>query len=519
MITVISEILVRTRTDIRLNRGMFIKKFICRSKALFLIALGFPLAARGDDDASSGIWAHDNLFAWCVVPFDANKRTPEQRAQMFNDLGIKQFVYDWRDTDIPNFDAELDALQKHGITLLGWWSPGSAADPNLKLILETFKRHNVHPQLWVAGGGNLTNSAEEQKERVNQEADRINGLVKMASPYGCKVELYNHNYWYGMEDNELAILDRLKELGVTDVGMVYNFSHAHDDLHDDTTTFSAIWKRIQPHVVAVNLVGMGPWNQEIYLAQGQHEFDMMKTIQDSGWTGPVGLVAEKGGDAAVTLKNYMTGLDWLAARLKEAHIGSDRPFPEIPAPSPLVPGQFGSQAMDVSDGGVTVGSKDELRESPITVELWAKLSNANAVNVLVASDPKSSRDHWELNSRRFDGDFGAVLSGKGQEIRSHTPICDNQWHYLAMVLDLATVKLYVDGKKVADAQVESPDGDKNPGDIAIGRSVEGDDGCYGTIQDVRISKGAKDISAVPTAPLTNDDDTLELWRLDKLPHH
>ena len=88
-----------------------------------------------------------------------------------------------------------------------------------------------------------------------------------------------------------------------------------------------------------------------------------------------------------------------------------------------------------------------------------------------------------------------------------------------MVLDLATVKLYVDGKKVADAQVESPDGDKNPGDIAIGRSVEGDDGCYGTIQDVRISKGAKDISAVPTAPLTNDDDTLELWRLDKLPHH
>ena len=248
---------------------------------------------------------------------------------MLQDLGFKQFVYDWRDKDIPTFDAEIEALQKHGITILGWWFPLSASDPKATLILETFKRHGIHPQLWVKRGGALTKTPEEQQQRVLQEADQINALVQLAAPYGCKIELYNHNYWFGQEDNQLAIIDRLKELGVTDVGMVYNFSHAHDELHDDTVNFSEIWKKIQPHVVAVNITGMGLWKQIIYPSQGQHELDMMRTIQDSGWTGPVGLIAEKGGDAAVTLKNYLTGLDWLTAELKTPGSNGPAPFPAL----------------------------------------------------------------------------------------------------------------------------------------------------------------------------------------------
>ena len=37
---------------------------------------------------------------------------------------------------------------------------------------------------------------------------------------------------------------------------------------------------------------------------------------NSGWRGPIGLIAEKGGDAEVTLKNYLNGLDWLAAEFE-----------------------------------------------------------------------------------------------------------------------------------------------------------------------------------------------------------
>ena len=308
--------------------------FVC-----FAVMSLYPGAGlRGENPATSPIWSHDNLYAWCVVAYDTKARGPEERAQMLQDLGFKQFVYDWRDKDVPNFDAEIEALQKHGITLLGWWCPPTAKDPKTQLILDALKRHNIHPQLWVRGAGTPTTTTEEQQQRVIQEADRINALVKLAAPYGCKIELYNHNGWFGQEENQLAVIDRLKELGVTDVGMVYNFAMAHDNLHDDTTHFPEIWKKIQGHVVAVNITGIvdnplfaptGPSHKMFYPSQGNHELEMMRTIQNSGWTGPIGLIAEKNGmsDPAEMLKAYLTGFDWLVAELKTPGSGGPRPFP------------------------------------------------------------------------------------------------------------------------------------------------------------------------------------------------
>jgi len=348
----------------------------------FSLNVSFPNAMFAEQVSSSetaSLWAHNNLFAWCVVPFDANKRGPEERAQMLERLGFQYFAYDWRDKDIPTFDAEIESLQKHKIDVLAWWFPFDADDPVAKATLETFRRHNIHPQLWVIQSlrgtpktladwakllppglsmpqtkeefdrlsekdkaeiqrvkkevsdrfRSLAKTPEEQEQRVKQEADRINELVKLAAPYGSKVELYNHNGWFGMEENQLAIIVRLKEMGVTDVGMVYNFSHARDELHDDSKNFPALWKQIKEHVVAVNITGMHWEGQEVYPSQGDSELEMMRTIQESGWKGHIGLIAEKGGDAEVTLKNYMIGLDWLAAELKQPGSGGNPPFPRV----------------------------------------------------------------------------------------------------------------------------------------------------------------------------------------------
>src|SRR3954471_5483359 len=243
-----------------------------------------PAATKPDE-----LFAPGNLQAWCVVPFDAKKRGPEERAEMLQKLGFKRFVYDWRAKDIPTFDAEIEALKRHGIELAAWWSPTNPRDPVLLKTLEVFKRQNVHPQLWVMGGGAPTTTPEEQQQRVESEANRIRAIVELAQPYGCPVELYNHNQWFGQPDNEVAVIEQLKKLGVTGVGMVYNFSHAHEDIAD----FPAIWKRIQPYVVAVNLTGMGKnGNRLIPPSQGDKELDMMRTILESHWRGPVGLVAE-----------------------------------------------------------------------------------------------------------------------------------------------------------------------------------------------------------------------------------
>src|SRR5881394_341335 len=48
--------------------------------------------------AASGysLFARTNLVAWCIVPFDAKKRGPEERAALLEQLGFKMFAYDYR---------------------------------------------------------------------------------------------------------------------------------------------------------------------------------------------------------------------------------------------------------------------------------------------------------------------------------------------------------------------------------------------------------------------------------------
>ena len=283
-----------------------------------------------DPPNSSALWAHDNLVAWCAVPFDANKRGPEERAAMLSRLGFKHFAYDWRAEHVPTFDAEIDALTRHHINLLAWWFPFDATDPLAKSTLETFKRHGVHPQLWVMQSSAKSPTTLTDAQQVSQNVERIAALHKLAAPYGCRIGLYNHNGWFGVLDHQLAILDRLRDLGVTDVGIVYNFSHARDAHHDDTIDFPALWAKIKPHVIAVNVTGLRMEGQIIYPSQGDRELEMMRTIQDSGWKGPVGVIAEKGGDAEVTLGNYLKGIDWLAAEIQKPGSGGPRPFATTP---------------------------------------------------------------------------------------------------------------------------------------------------------------------------------------------
>jgi hypothetical protein len=289
------------------------------------ILLAFCLCAvsgAAQEPSPSELFARQNLTAWCVVPFDAKKRGPEERAEMLQRLGFKQFAYDWRAKDIPAFDAEVEALGKHGINLAAWWFPTDPGDPTAQIILAVIKRHGIHPQLWVMGGGGPAKTEAEQAQRVEQEADRIQKIVALAAPFGCKVELYNHNGWFGIPDNEVAVIRRLKEKGVAGVGMVYNFSHGHGDMAD----FPAIWQRIAPFVVAVNVSGMVADERLIPPSQGDKELDMLRGIAQSGWRGPIGLIAEQGGDAEITLTNGLRGLDWLSKELAQPGSGGPRPI-------------------------------------------------------------------------------------------------------------------------------------------------------------------------------------------------
>jgi hypothetical protein len=192
--------------------------------SLLLLLVMTPGRTRADDGLpAAGLFSRTNLVAWCIVPFDASKRGPEERAVMLSRLGFRRMAYDWREEHIPAFDAEVAACRRHGIELTAWWFP-STLDDHARLILKVLERNGVRTQLWVTGGGGPTASAEEQRTRVLQEADRIRPIAEAAERIGCSIGLYNHGGWFGEPVNQVAII---RELGLNNVGIVYNFHHGH----------------------------------------------------------------------------------------------------------------------------------------------------------------------------------------------------------------------------------------------------------------------------------------------------
>jgi outer membrane protein assembly factor BamB/sugar phosphate isomerase/epimerase len=280
-----------------------------------LVCLFAVLSESSIHAATPDLFAKENLLAWCIVPYDAKKRGPEERAEMLERLGIKRLAYDYRAEHIPTFDAEMEALKRNGIELTAWWFPG-ALNEEARGIFRVIERHGVHPQLWVTGGGAPTRSSEEQAQRVEEEAARIRPIAEAAAKLGLKVGLYNHGGWFGQPENQIAVI---RKLGMSNVGIVYNFHHGHEHLD----RFAAHWMLMQPHLIAVNLNGMAlpgtPGAQKIMrLGTGTEELRMLRVIRDSGWQGPVGILNHREEmDAEVALGGNLEGLEKLRGQLAD----------------------------------------------------------------------------------------------------------------------------------------------------------------------------------------------------------
>jgi sugar phosphate isomerase/epimerase len=290
------------------------------------LAQALPVAGaagtRQKADADSGLFARTNLVAWCIVPFDAKKRGPEERAAMLEKLGFKLFAYDYRAEHILTFDAEMEALARHQVRLFAWWFPGALND-EAKLILNVLKRHGLRDvQLWVTGGGEPTRNAAEQKARVEAETLRIGPIADAAARIGCRVALYNHGGWFGEPENQLAIIEKLRATGTTNVGIVYNQHHGHHHLD----RFAELLQKMKPHLLALNLNGMvrdGEKTGKLILPLGQGDLDLklLRMVRDSGWSGPMGILNHTDEDAEARLKENLRGLERLVAQLDERRAG------------------------------------------------------------------------------------------------------------------------------------------------------------------------------------------------------
>ena len=277
---------------------------------IYLFVNIFLANTRSDAQNSSGtdiIYARENLIAWCIVPYDSKNRGPVERAEMLNKIGFTMLAYDWREKHIPEFDAEIDALKKHNIKLQAFWYHSGANpenDKNLPIILDVLKRHGVRTQIWCMISGIKDLDQMTQQQKVEAVARPLRYIADRAAEIGCTVGLYNHGGWYGVPENQLEVISFLKK---PNIGIVYNFHHAEEDIK----RFPNFFPKILPHLMAVNLMGLKEGNpvKVVPIGRGDAEAAMIKIVRDSAYHGPIGIINEDTApDAEVGLTMNIDGL-------------------------------------------------------------------------------------------------------------------------------------------------------------------------------------------------------------------
>lgn len=282
----------------------------------FLLLLLLPLLLRAQ---TPDILDRSNLAAWCIVPFDAKKRTPAQRAEMVAGLGLKKVAYDWREPHVAEFEEEILQYQKHGIEFFAFWGVHEKA-------FALFEKYKLHPQVWLMAPNP---DAPSQDEKVKAAAAQLLPVVEQTRKLGCKLALYNHGGWNGEPENMTAIVQHLRAQHAAEhVGIVYNQHHGHAHVAD----FAAKLKVMQPYLFALNLNGMirdgeAKGLKIVPLAQGELDAGLLRIIIASGWRGPVGILNHTDEDAEARLRDNLEGLDWLRKELEKPGSAGARPVP------------------------------------------------------------------------------------------------------------------------------------------------------------------------------------------------
>ena len=286
-------------------------------KWTYRLAVALLMLSCSNDDQRFRIFEKENLMAWCIVPYDAEKRGPEERAQMLKELGITMLAYDWREEHIPTFDKEWEALKRHGITLQAFWLV-SGADPErdclVEAVFEFLERNGIQTQLWtyIVEGPEFGAMGDEQK--VGAIAPAVAYIADRAKRINCQVGLYNHRGWFGEPENQLKIIAQLNR---DNVGVVYNFHHG---IHHHER-FGDFFPLIEPHLMALNLAGIKKSDTSSFygVGQGNAEYEMIRIVLESGYSGPVGIINhDRNRDAREGLIREINGLDVVLDSLRFA---------------------------------------------------------------------------------------------------------------------------------------------------------------------------------------------------------
>lgn len=251
----------------------------------------------------------EDIFAWCIVPYDSMERTPEERIAMLKELGITRYAYDWRTRHLPDMAHELELAKENNIDVIAVWvwidanydQPGKLSDDNEK-VFQTINNAGLNTQIWV-GFHNNNFEGKNEAEKLNRGVEMIKYINKKAQESGSRMALYNHGGWSGEPENQVKIIKAIPD---ADIGIIYNFHHGHE--HIDR--FKEVIQTVKPYLWAVNLNGMKKDGPKILpIGKGNKEGEMFSLVIDSGFNGPFGVLGHvEDADVKQVLRRNIEGL-------------------------------------------------------------------------------------------------------------------------------------------------------------------------------------------------------------------
>lgn len=298
------------------NQINHMKKLTGFYAVMLCVLLLFSCGSKKSTAVIKNIFNRENLVAWCVVPFDSVERTPEERADMLKELGFTQFAYDWRLKHVPTFPDEIKALKERGIKLSALWiwidtDTGKIFDDATEQLLSIIEQNNIKTDFWV-GFSNKHFEGLTDDAKLEKAVASVSYIQDRAKQLGCTISLYNHGDWFGEPLNQVHIIEKM---GANDVGIVYNFHHAHLQVRE----FPQLLEKMLPYLRTVNLNGMkvdGP--KILTIGQGDEEREMLKTLQQSGYGGSLGIICHiETEDAKVVLQRNLDGLKSIVTTMGE----------------------------------------------------------------------------------------------------------------------------------------------------------------------------------------------------------
>ena len=289
----------------------------------FLVLLAFchvaffqSASAEPMDQSEFNLFAKENLVAWCVVPFDSEKRTSAERTRMLQELGFRSMAWDWRQEHLHTLETEISSLREADIELkaVWYWIDGNAqgwrSESNDQL-LATLERTGTKTEIWVSFAARFFNGLNDT-QKIAKASETVANLQRKAEAMGCTVLLYNHGEWFGEPRNMVRVI---QDLNGKDIGLVYNFHHAHSQIDE----FESNLALMMPYLRTVNLNGMRVDGPKILpLGSGDSEEKMIRQLKAAGFEGRIGILGHvEDADVKDILTENLAGMKKLLERMNE----------------------------------------------------------------------------------------------------------------------------------------------------------------------------------------------------------